>query len=89
MVRKSAFITLAFMSAMALSGCGVGEAKITDTTDAQSVVALPVEISLPTRADIFAMYETTSTLESDADAPVAHRPGQAQEMTRQPAPLLG
>ena len=70
MFRKSEIAVLAAIAAAAISGCGVGEAKVDDAAEQDLSTALPVEISLPYRADIFAMYETTSTLDSDLDAPV-------------------
>ena len=71
MIRKTVIVALASLSAVALTGCGVGEAKVTEIEELPSATALPVLTSLPERADIFALYETTSTLDSDADAPVA------------------
>lgn len=61
------------MYGIALTGCGVGEAKVVDLVEQESATPLPVEASMPARADIYAMYATTSTLESDSDAPVLAR----------------
>lgn len=61
------------MYGIALTGCGVGEAKVVDLVEQESATPLPVEASMPARADIYAMYATTGTLESDSDAPVLAR----------------
>ena len=61
------------MYGIALTGCGVGEAKVVDVVEQESGTPLPVEASMPARADIYALYATTGTLESDSDAPVLAR----------------
>jgi membrane fusion protein (multidrug efflux system) len=58
---------------LALSACGVGEARIAATNDQAALAPLPVEISMPVKADIFATYHTTTTISTDAEAPVAAR----------------
>ena len=73
MIRKTGIAALTSLFAVALSGCGVGEAKVVDLVEQKSATPLPVEVSLPARADIYATYATTSTLESDSDAPVLAR----------------
>lgn len=56
---------------LALAGCGSGNAA---QTEAQDVPApLPVEVVSAQVADIFATYETTATIESDAEAPILAR----------------
>jgi len=73
MRNKTGVAALTSIFAIALSGCGVGEAKVADVADQAAASALPVEITLPERADIYATYHTTSSLESDSDAPVLAR----------------
>ena len=69
-----ATLMLALTAAM-LSGCGVGEASIASDGEIEAAMPVPVEVAIPTRADIFATYEATSTIASDADAPVLARVG--------------
>ena len=73
MIRKTGIAAFTSLFAIALSGCGVGEAKVVGLVEHNSATPLPVEVSLPARADIYATYATTSTLESDSDAPVLAR----------------
>jgi membrane fusion protein (multidrug efflux system) len=63
------------LTAAFLSGCGTGEASVASDAEIQAVTPVPVEITRPERADMFATYEATSTLSSDADAPVVARVG--------------
>lgn len=72
-LKQIAIAALAAAVTIALTGCGVGEAKITSTDDQAAVMALPVEVSSPTKADIFATYHTTTTITSDAEAAVVAR----------------
>jgi len=74
-LEKIAIAALAATLTLALSGCGVGEAKPTTTDNQAAITLLPVEISLPTKADIFATYHTTTTIESDAEASIIARVG--------------
>ncbi len=69
------FGLLAATAAMtaSLSACGVGEAKTADTAAIVAAIPLPVAVSLPSTADIFATYQSTTTIESDAEAPVLAR----------------
>ncbi|MGI9249089.1 MAG: efflux RND transporter periplasmic adaptor subunit [Woeseiaceae bacterium] len=64
---------LAFISMAALSGCGVGEASISDDEAIRAATPVPVEVAQPYRLDIFATYDATATISSDADAPVIAR----------------
>lgn len=64
---------LALAGIAALPGCGVGEASNPDTAEVSAATPVPVEVAYPTRADIFATYRATSTIASDADAPVVAR----------------
>ena len=53
---------------LAIAGCGSGEAA---QAEAQDVPApLPVEVVSAQVADISAKYETTATIEADAEAPI-------------------
>jgi membrane fusion protein (multidrug efflux system) len=63
------------MTAAMLSGCGTGEASVAPDAEVQVATPVPVEVALPERTDIFARYEATSTISSDADAPVVARVG--------------
>lgn len=72
MNKNLGIAALAAISISTLSGCGVGEAKVADVAD-QAAAPLPVEISLPETADIYATYETTTTIASDSEAPVLAR----------------
>jgi membrane fusion protein (multidrug efflux system) len=72
---------LAIASLAALTGCGVGEASSTDQDAIRAATPVPVEIAHPYRSDIFATYEATAAITSDADAPVIARvSGQLVEM---------
>ena len=64
-----------------LAGCGVGEASITDSDTIQAATPVPVEVTQPSRADIYATYAATATISSDVDAPVVARvPGEVVEL---------
>ena len=63
------------LTAAFLSGCGVGQASVASTEEIQSATPVPVETAVPARADIFATYEATTTIASDADAPVLAKVG--------------
>ena len=56
-----------------LTGCGTGEASVTDQESIKAAIPVPVEVAQPFRADIFAKYAATATITSDADAPVVAR----------------
>lgn len=65
----------------ALPGCGVGEARVSDINEVRAAMPVPVEVTYPVRADIFATYHATTTIASDADAPVLARvPGEVVEL---------
>jgi membrane fusion protein (multidrug efflux system) len=66
-------LVLAMAANVALTGCGVGEASITDEDAIQAATPVPVEIAYPYRSDIYASYEATAAIASDADAPVVAR----------------
>lgn len=68
------------IGASLLSGCGVGEAKLTAAAGV-SPAPMPVETAVSYRSDIFATFATTATIEADADAPVPARvAGQVVEL---------
>ncbi len=67
--------TLALAGATMLSGCGVGQASVADDEAIQAATPVPVEVAHPFRADIYATYNATATIASDADAPVVARIG--------------
>jgi membrane fusion protein (multidrug efflux system) len=58
---------------LTLTACGVGEAKITATSNDAEITPLPVETISPNRMDILAKYHTTTTITADAEAPVIAR----------------
>ena len=61
--------------ATTLAACGVGQADVADQDVVIAATPVPVEIAQPYRQDIYATYEVTATLVSDADAPVIARVG--------------
>lgn len=67
------FAALTFASLATLSGCGTGEASVNDAETIQAATPVPVEVAQPYRLDIFATYDATATITSDADAPVLAR----------------
>lgn len=65
---------LVVVGCLLLPGCGVGEARLADGDDPGVEGApLPVETRAAYRSDIYATFETTATIEADADAPVPAR----------------
>jgi membrane fusion protein (multidrug efflux system) len=74
--RKLIVVTLMLaLTAAMLSGCGTGEASVASNEEIEAATPVPVEIAIPSRADIFATYEATTTITSDADAPVVAKVG--------------
>ena len=72
---------LAFAALPALSGCGTGEASVADVDAIRQATPVPVEVSFPVRADIYATYNATTTIGSEGDAPVLARvPGEVVEL---------
>lgn len=75
-VRQLTVTTLMVSLTAALaSGCGVGEASVAADSDIVAATPIPVETAMPSRADILATYEATTTIASDADAPVVAKVG--------------
>jgi len=69
----SMITALACASMTTLTGCGTGEASATDDAAIQAATPVPVEVAQPYRQDIFAKYDATAIVTSDADAPVLAR----------------
>lgn len=67
------FSAMALAGMATLSGCGTGEASVNDADTIQAATPVPVEVAQPHRVDIFATYDATATIASDADAPVIAR----------------
>lgn len=82
MKTTTPIIAVAALSAiMTLPGCGVGEASNVNVEEMRTATPVPVEVTYPVRADIYATYRATTTIESDADAPVLARvPGEVVEL---------
>ncbi len=65
--------TLTFASLVTLSGCETGVASVNDAETIRAATPVPVEVAQPARLDIYATYDATATITSDADAPVIAR----------------
>jgi len=63
------------LTAALASGCGVGEARVAADSEIGAATPIPVQTALPSRADVLATYEATTTIASDADAPVVAKVG--------------
>lgn len=75
------FTLLALAGMTLITGCGVGEASVTDTATTQAATPVPVEVARPWRGDIFASYTATATITSDSDAlAIARVPGEVVEL---------
>ncbi len=72
-LKRLGLLAMAAALSASLSACGVGEAKTADPAEVVAATPLPVEVSLPSTADIFATYQSTTTIKSDAEAPVLAR----------------
>ncbi len=78
---KSTIAVLALSSAAALPGCGTGMASGNNAEEIRAAAPVPVEVTYPVREDIFATYDATTTIASDADAPVLARvPGEVVQV---------
>ena len=69
-IKTTAIGVIAALLSLGLAGCNTGEAKIAGQEEAAEVAAMPVDVVLPGRADIYAIYHTTGALESDDEASV-------------------
>jgi membrane fusion protein (multidrug efflux system) len=77
--KTLSLLTLAALPA--LSGCGTGEASAVALDTEQEITPVPVEVSVPARADIYATYAATTTIGSEGDAAVLARvPGEVVEL---------
>jgi membrane fusion protein (multidrug efflux system) len=77
--KTLSLLTLAALPA--LSGCGTGEASAVALDTEQEITPVPVEVSIPARADIYATYAATTTIGSEGDAAVLARvPGEVVEL---------
>jgi membrane fusion protein (multidrug efflux system) len=65
--------TISLTASALLSGCGTGEAAVSSEESILAATPVTVEVAQPFRADIYATYEATATITSDADAPVVAR----------------
>ncbi len=74
-------LMLAALFVVALAGCGTGQAGIPEAAATDLDVPVPVEATIPRRADILATYEATATIGSDGDArALARVPGEVVEL---------
>ena len=73
--NKTLLVILALTGIVVFPGCGTGQASVTDAAEVRAATPVPVETAAPVRADIFATYHATTTIESDFDAPVLARVG--------------
>lgn len=71
--KKMAIAAIAASLSLVLTGCNVGEARPADSIETIASTPLPVEVILPRNADIFATYNTTTSIAADADAPIPAR----------------
>ncbi len=67
------FFAIALSSSTLISGCGVGEASVADADAIAAATPVPVETATPFRSDIYATYDASASIASDADAPVIAR----------------
>jgi len=86
----SIIAALALASTATLPGCGVGEASLAGADEIRAAAPIPVQVGYPIRADIFATYRATTTIASDADAPVLARvPGEVVELLAEEGDQVG
>jgi membrane fusion protein (multidrug efflux system) len=78
---KLIILALGLATTGILQGCSIGEASNPSPEEIQAGMPVPVEVALPSRMDVYARYHATSTIASDADAPVLARvPGQVVQL---------
>lgn len=70
---RAAMLLPLLATALLLVGCKGDTAKGKD--DADAAAGVPVEVTLPSRGDVFAVYTGTAALETDKDALVVARVG--------------
>ena len=68
----AAALLIAFFATV-LTACGVGVASPSEDSSEEVSAPLPVQVTVPRSAEIFATYHTTATIASDADAPIPAR----------------
>ena len=71
-IKFSAAALLATL-AMTVTGCGTGQASVAENPDDLGPAPLPVLITSVEKQSIFAAYDTTSTIASDAEALILAR----------------
>ena len=59
-LKKISIAALTVAIPLALTACGVGEAKIASEDEQAAATPLPVEVVSPTKSDIYATYHTTT-----------------------------
>lgn len=72
-ILKPVLSALSIAALVSVSGCGVGEASISDQAAIEAATPVPVETTTPYRSDLHATYEATGSITTDADAPVVAR----------------
>ena len=72
-LKRLGLLTAAAALSASLAACGVGEAKVADPAEKAAATPLPVEVSAPLTADIFATYQATTNIAADSEAPVLAR----------------
>jgi RND family efflux transporter MFP subunit len=72
-LKTLGLLTAAAAITVSLSACGVGEASVADPAEIAAATPLPVEVSAAVTADIFATYQSTTTITSESEAPVVAR----------------
>ncbi|MGH8167098.1 MAG: efflux RND transporter periplasmic adaptor subunit [Woeseiaceae bacterium] len=81
MTKTISAALLSISIATVLPACGTGEASVAESGEPEAVMPLPVEVALPQTADIYEIYETTTTIGPDAEAAVLARvPGEVVEI---------
>ncbi len=70
---KSYFALATVLLSASITGCGVGVASTPANQNETISAPLPVRVVSPEVTEIFATYRTTSTIQSDRDAPIAAR----------------
>jgi membrane fusion protein (multidrug efflux system) len=71
--KSIGLLAAAAVTTASLSACGIGEAKVADPAEVAAATPLPVEVSTAFTADIFATYQSTTTITSESEAPVIAR----------------
>jgi membrane fusion protein (multidrug efflux system) len=72
-LKRLGLLAAASLIAASLAACGVGEANVADPAETAAATPMPVEVSTPLTADIFATYQATTNIASESEAPVLAR----------------